>query len=194
MNESNRPLADVTVRLDSARFADGAQGKHAADVWQDNRRQAQPISVENGMFKISLSPKGIVALAVKGLKAVPAFQDKILPQAAPAGVTRHQRITSPIGGDVEAMVLSFGPELTWLYAYQTGEPGPVKSLALTVKTKAKTQTLRDDRFPFEFSLPLSVTDSKVELSLKAEDANGRNLIVSKPEDKGDNSSNQANEP
>jgi hypothetical protein len=97
MNESDRPLAEVKVRLDRARFADGAQGSYAADVWQDNRRQARPLTVENGMFKVSLSPKGIVALAVKGLKAVPAFQDQVRLQPAPAaaGTRRLQWLASP---------------------------------------------------------------------------------------------------
>jgi hypothetical protein len=173
MNESDRSLSNVTVRLDGIRFAGGAKGTFPAEIWRDNQRQDKLVFVENGTFKVSLTPKGIVSLAVKGLKAVPAFQNKINPQAAPAGVTRHQRIKSPIGGDVEAIVFSFGPELTWLYAYQTGEPGPVKALALTVKTASGTQTLCDDSFPFEFTLPLSSTDIDVELSLEAQDVADR---------------------
>lgn len=183
MNECDRPLTEVTVRLDGARFADDAKGTFSAEVWHDNRRQSQPISVKDGMFKISLSPKGIVALSIKGLKAAPVFQNRINPQSPPLGAQRLWRIKSPIGEDVVAMVISFGPELTWLYAYQTGEPGPVKAMALTVKTDSRICILRDEAFPFEFSLPLSAKEQILELSLEVEDVNGRKEYLNGQESK-----------
>ncbi len=73
------------------------------------------------------------------------------------------------------MVMSFGPELTWLYAFLRGEEGAAKSLKLTVTTGADTQTLEDTTFPFEFSTPLSASDREVRLSVEVEDLAGRKL-------------------
>lgn len=169
MNESDRPLEKVTVQLDDARFTDQAKGTFPVEVWRDNKRQEETLTMKDGMIQVSLSPKGITALAVKGLKAKPVFQDKVKPHMAGKTAATHQRIATPFG-DVEAMILSFGPELTWVYAYQRGGPGPVKSLTLHARSGDDTETLTDESFPFEFTLPLADPEQPVELFFEAQNA------------------------
>ncbi|MEI6644573.1 MAG: hypothetical protein WCP12_00890 [bacterium] len=172
VNQCARELKDVTVRLDGNRFAQHAKGTFPARCWVDNQLQKDGMSVENGICRVSVPAKGLVALAVSGLKPVPTFQDKVRPAAAtPVMTPSRWRLKAPQGDDVVAMVLSFGPELTWLYAYQTGTSGTVKALALTVKTTSRSCTLRDEAFPFEFTLPLSEKERILELSLEAEAVN-----------------------
>jgi hypothetical protein len=175
MNQSAKPLDEVTLQLDVSRFENAAQGKFPAQVWIDNKRQDQPLWIENGKAKVSFPASGMVALAVKGLKGIPAFQNKVAPPAGPVGLPRHISLKSPIGEPVEAMVLSFGPELTWLYAYQSGERGDTKSLALTVKTASQNHTLTAAAFPFEFSMPLKGSETSLELSLEADGVDGAKL-------------------
>jgi len=175
MNQSAKPLAEVALQLDVSRFENAAQGRFPAKVWIDNQLQDQPLWIENGKAKVSLPASGMVAISVKGLKASPVFQNKVAPPVAPVGTSRRITLKSPIGESVEAMVLSFGPELTWLYAYQSGEKGDAKSLALTVKTASQNHTLTAAAFPFEFSLPLKDTETDLELSLEAEGSDGAKL-------------------
>jgi len=175
MNESNRPLPDVNVQLDRARFAGNATGVLSGVAWVDGRRQDKPVRVEHGGFSVSLPAKGMVAIRIPGLTAVPAFQHKIRPEAAPQGVARHVRIPTATGEEMEAMVISFGPEVTWLYAFLRGEEGAAKSVTLGVTTGGSTRTLLDTTFPFEFSTPLSPSDVEILLNAEVEDQTGRKL-------------------
>lgn len=171
MNAGGQPLENVAVRLDGARFANGAKGSFPVEVWRDNKLQPETLTMKDGEVNVSLSPRGITALAVKGLKALPVFQDKVQPAEVGKAAVTHRQISTPFG-EVEAMILSFGPGLTWVYAFQKGGPAEVKSLSLTTTTGGKTETLSDDSFPFEFTLPLADPAQPVELVFEAQGAGG----------------------
>ncbi len=171
MNESTEDLKPVTVILDSKRFQNDAQGDFAAEVWRDNIRSEETLRVVNGRFQVPVSARGITAIVVKGLVPKAAFQDKVQPVPAPAGARTHQRVTGSLG-DGEAMILSFGPEITWLYAYLSANGNALKSAQLTVRSGGKETVLKDDAFPFEFTLPVSA-DARVEGVFEGTDHEGR---------------------
>ena len=172
INASDKPLENVTITFNPEEFANGAKGTFPARVWRDNKSQDGTLEVKDGKVKVTLSPKGITALAVKGLEPKVAFQNKVQPGKADAKAVTFKRLKAPFG-DVEAMVLSFGPEITWLYAYITGESGEVKSAKLTVKDGDKTETLSDDAFPFEFTVPLTSKTAKLEVRVEAVTKDGQ---------------------
>lgn len=147
MNECDRELKDVTVKL-AIPF-----GTHRATVWRDNRRETTGVTLIDGSTKISLSPKGITALIIEDLVLAAPFQAKFTAKSAPPQAITHQRIQTPFG-DAQTMLLSFGPDLTWLYSYLTADRTTVKSAKLHVTLKGWEEVLSDDTFPFEFSLPL----------------------------------------
>lgn len=82
------------------------------------------------------------------------------------------RIATPLG-DTHATVLSFGPELTWLYAYCAAERGAIKSAKLRVELLDREEVLTDDEFPFEFSCPLKPGETLAKLHLEVVDANDK---------------------
>jgi len=69
--------------------------------------------------------------------------------------------------------LSFGSELTWLYAYLTCDDKTVRSAKLNVSLTDRHEVLTDDRFPFEFSLPLKSTNTTAQLSFEAQAVSGQ---------------------
>jgi hypothetical protein len=73
------------------------------------------------------------------------------------------------------MILSFGPELAWLYAYLTCDGKTAKSAKLHVSLSGRNEVLTDDTFPFEFSLRLKPTDTTAQLSFDAVAASGESL-------------------
>ena len=113
--------------------------------------------VIDGRGMISLSPKGITGLVIEGFKPKVEFQDKFYRTSVKPTRDTSLRFPVPVG-DAQAIVLSFGPDLTWLYTYLTAEIGAVKSAKLHIQTDHRTETLTDDTFPFEFSLPLQADD------------------------------------
>ena len=168
MNECDRELRDVTVRLDLP------AGSYPATIWRDNKRETTKLAVVNGTAKISLSPKGMTALVIEGVHLQPSFQPKFTAARGPARAITHQSIKTPFG-EAHAMILSFGPELAWLYAYLTCDGKTAKSAKLHVSLSGRNEVLTDDTFPFEFSLRLKPTDTTAQLSFDAVTASGESL-------------------
>ena len=166
MNECNREHRDVTVRLAIP------AGTYNASVWRDNQREATKLTIINGTASISLSPKGITALVIEGVKVSTPFQAKFTAARAPAKATTHQTIPTPFG-EAHAMILSFGPELTWLYAYLTCDGKAARSAKLHVSLAGRTEVLTDDTYPFEFSLRLKPADTTAQLTFEAQPASGQ---------------------
>jgi hypothetical protein len=165
MNECDRELRDVSVKLAIP------AGTYNASVWRDNQREAAKLSVIDGAARISLSPKGITALVIEGVRIQARFQPKFIAGPADAESISHQRLQTPFG-EAQAMILSFGPELSWLYAYLTADDQTVKTARLGVVLPGRDETLIDDSFPFEFSLPLKAGEKGVSLSFEAISASG----------------------
>jgi hypothetical protein len=192
MNECDRPLDDIHVQIDLARFAADASGTKQVHVWRDNQPSTDLV-MASGHIQVPLSAKGITAIVIAGLTPKVEFQDKFNAHAIAGDAATFKRFATPVG-DAEAMVLSFGDELTWLYAYLTGDETSAKSATLHVNVggndvdgndiDGKTTTLTDDRFPFEFSLPLTPADRTLTLTIETVDAAGNTKkaepIVLKP--------------
>ena len=173
MNECDRELKDVAVHIDLARFENPSAFLNAT-LWRDNERVSAPLQVEAGKARISLSPKGITTLVIDDLVSKASFQDKVNATPARAGAVTHQRIQTPFG-DAEAMVLSFGTELTWLYAYLTANADEVKSARVSVVLPDRTESLADESFPFEFSLPLKTGEKALKLTIEGVNGQGQPL-------------------
>jgi len=165
MNESRRELKNVTIRLDPRRFGGSLDEKYSAVLWVDNVRQAERVDVVDGAATVSLSPRGITALVVEGIGPKPAFQQQLFDAPQTASAPRHVRFAAP-QGEVQAMVISFGPKLTWLYAYCTVDDKQWKSATLRVTKPSGDESLTDADFPFEFRVPLG-DDAELTLSLDA---------------------------
>jgi hypothetical protein len=166
MNECDRELKDLVVQLDLP------AGSHSVTIWRDNQRLDTQLTVLNGAAKISLSPKGITALIVEGVKVSAPFQAKFIGKPSPGKGVTHQTIQTPFG-EAHATILSFGPELTWLYAYLTSDTKTVKSAKLHITLPGRTEALTDNSFPFEFSLPLKPTDTTAKLTFEAQPTSGQ---------------------
>lgn len=165
MNECDRELHDVDVRIDLNRFEPTTAATQTARVWRDNQAQTEAVAVKDGRLKTTLSPKGITALVVEGLKPKAAFQSKFNATMATPKTVTHQRIQTPFG-DAQLVILSFGKELTWLYGWLSASDKEVKFAKLHAEFPNRRETLGDDRFPFEFSLPLQTNGATVRLSFE----------------------------
>jgi hypothetical protein len=166
MNECDREIKKVTVQLDLP------TGSYLASVWRDNQRETSKIAITDGMVKISLSPKGITAIVIEDVNVRALFQDKFQGTPSSGRVITQKRIEPPTC-DAHATILSFGPELTWLYAYCAAERGSIKSAKLRVKLSDREEVLSDDEFPFEFSFPLKPSEKLFELNLEVIDASDK---------------------
>ncbi len=125
-------------------------------------------------MKLTFSQKGIIALVIEGVSLPTSFQHKFDATPSSAKAISHQRIQTPFGV-AQATILSFGKDLTWLYAYLTADAKTLKSARLRIQLPARVETLTDDSFPFAFSLPLQAGENGVKLSLEAVSAEGESM-------------------
>jgi hypothetical protein len=130
------------------------------------------ISITNGAVKVTLSPKGLTARVIDGVQPKVSFQQQFDATPADAQAVPHRRIATPVG-DAQAMVLSFGSDLTWLYAYLTADAARVQSAQVRVELPGRTATLVDDVFPFEFSPPLRADERTVRVTFQVRDPAGK---------------------
>ncbi len=170
MNECDRELRDVNVQIDLGQF-EFAASTLKARVWSDNVLQSEPITLQDGRCKVTLKPKGIVAMVIEGLKAKTAFQHQFNARPPAADAVSHQRIHTPFG-EAQAVIFSFGENLRWLYAWLTADNKTIKSARLHIDLPGRRETLGDATFPFEFSLPLRPGETSASLSFEALDAAG----------------------
>jgi hypothetical protein len=167
MNECTRELRDVNLNLAIP------AGKYSARLWRENQRQPDPLEILDGRARVTLGPKGIVAMVIEGVTLPTAFQHRFDAKRSPDQTSSHshRRIETRFGG-AQATILTFGRDLRWLQAYLTADGKTVKSAKLRVALPDRTETLTDDTFPFEFSLPLRAGEDRADLSFEAVTASG----------------------
>ena len=159
MNASDRPI-EAAFTLNPSHFQ-SIDGQHAARVWKDNQPSDAPMIVKGGVGTLSLSPKGITAVCIEGLSPKVSFQTQL---------ARTEQVAVQCDDDVlEAAVLSFGRQLRWLYAYVKSGPDAVEEAVATVTTGGKTRSLKDDSYPFEFSVPIAPSADAVEIQARLKD-------------------------
>lgn len=164
-NACAEELRDVTVTLDLARFEPAAPVLKAR-VWQGAAATPVRVEVREGRCQVTLPPKGLTALVVEGLRAKPAFQPKFNARPASAQAVTHRRIQTPFG-PAQAVILSFGQEMTWLYAWLTADETQVAAATLQVRVAGREESQVDRTFPFEFSLPMKAGDGALQLTFEA---------------------------
>jgi hypothetical protein len=170
MNQCDRSLDDVTVRLDLARF-EPAHGAVQAEVWQDGKKLSSPLPIENGQVRVSLSPHGLTALRIRGLAPRPVFQQKLHSRPVAGAGPTDAAVVMP-SGTVHVLRLSFGEELTWHYAYVDCKEDDVKDVRLTVELPGGSTQFSDDSYPFEFSVPAMQSGGPAQFRFELRDAAG----------------------
>jgi hypothetical protein len=157
MNASDRQIDGVTFTLNSEHFQ-SLDGEFTARVWKDNKPIETPVKVKNGVGVVSLSPKGITAVCIEGLSPKVSFQKQL---------AKTKPVASQSDADeLEATVLSFGPELRWLYGYLKTEPGMIEQAELSVTAGSDTRIVADKSFPFEFSVPIGPETNAIEMKTR----------------------------
>ncbi len=122
-----------------------------ARIWQDNKDKGT-IEISDNTVKFTISPKGIVAYAIEGVKVKPRLQAKMFDKTA-VTLGKDSLVTADAPfGKVTAMLITMGKGLTSSYVYTDALPENVISAKLKYRQgndpwKEKTDAI----FPYEFS-------------------------------------------
>jgi hypothetical protein len=154
MNQGDKDI-EVNILLNDRVIPVDKRKSYRVLVLEDNKL-AEPTGLQQGAAKVSVSKKGITALVIKGLRAAPKFQSKILAsQHERISGKSHKTVETTFGG-VHGMILSFG-DMAWFYGYLEAGPEQLKQATLSYSSGIGWQKMADREFPFEFTIPLDKT-------------------------------------
>lgn len=131
--------------------------------------------VRDGRFTVTVPARGIAAVAVEGLRVTPAFQHRLLAaDATQAWAVDH---ATTAFGRARAMILNFGPAAKTAYVYLEADDSEFRQVSLTPAGSggAAPQTITDDAYPFEFTVPLAEDATEFSFQLAGATVDGRTV-------------------
>ena len=162
---------EVEVQINPEIVSEATARSYPVRIWKDNQ-EAPAGELKDGKIRVTLSPKGITALAVDGLSAGPRFRETILATETAPWQQSFAMADSPIGtiqgmflGTLTGTVLKFG-EKTWLYAYMAGDFEDLTvmdEVTFHYRTGEEWEEYTVSQFPWEFSVPLTGDEEEVEV-------------------------------
>ena len=169
MNQSFEKLS-TTVRLDAALASFDSSRKYTARVWRENKPE-KTVALDLSRMDVEIAPQGITAFAIEGLALVPKFQQKMGGNSA---AWKKDAATLELGG-THAMVLNFGTGLKSAYVYLQADASQLKRATLHYRIGGTWQQATDERFPFEFTVPLAQEDKRFEFRIEGVKPDGETV-------------------
>lgn len=164
MNQSDEVIEPtVTLQPDMVPFYAGKT--YSVRVW-DNNGHLTNVSMKEGILKATIPAKGMVSFAVEGLEVFTRFQKKIYSEEVGALTNKSHLETDTPLGKVSGMIISMGANLSHAYFWLEADEKVLKKVTLFYKTDQEWISVEDDRFPYEYSVPVSDNLEKVEFRLE----------------------------
>ena len=149
-NQSKKDV-DAWVQIDKSIIPIESYKTYKANAWSNN----EPIGVVHvteGRFNVRIPKEGVFALSIDGISVSP----KLAPPEKGEMYGKNSSNKQPTGaGNVYSMVLGFGEGTETVYIYADSEPSQAKELEITYTVNGKTEILKDEKHPFEFTVPYS---------------------------------------
>lgn len=171
-NQSDREI-EVEVRVNPDVVSGASAQSYPVRIWKDNE-DAPAGELNDGVIRVTLSPKGITALAIDGLSAPPRFRDTVLATETAPWQQGFAAAESPIGtlqgmyvGTLTGMVFKFG-EKTWLYGYLAGDfedLNEMEEVTFHYRTGEEWEEHTVSQFPWEFSVPLTGDEEEIAIHI-----------------------------
>lgn len=159
---------DVTVTLNPALV--DCRLPHTARVWRDNR-EAGEVRVADNRLQFRVGSRGIVAYAVEGVTVRRGLHEKMFsPAATKLGSDSMRRMAAPFG-QIHAMLIRMGKDLTSAFVYTDALPEDVISATFRYRQgRGEWKEVVDEIFPYELSTPLDDAAGDFECLLEIENA------------------------
>lgn len=164
MNQSDETIEPtVTLQPDMVPFDAGKT--YNVRVW-DNDGHLTNVSMKEGILKATIPAKGMVSFAVDGLEVFTRFQKKIYSEEVGSLTDKSYLETDTPFGKVSGMIISMGANLSHAYFWLEADEKVLKKATLYYKTDQEWISVEDNRFPYEYSVPVSDNLEKVEFRLE----------------------------
>ncbi|WP_295961675.1 hypothetical protein [uncultured Alistipes sp.] len=166
VNQSPAPRR-VTLRFDPATsFVDPAQ-TYRVRLWQDNK-PAGFTTLKNGELRLSLSGKGITAIAIEHVDVRPRF----LPKFKARTSVWARNYTSVDFENDRAVLMNFGRRLSSVYVWMEADNKRFRRVTLCYAVDGAWKELRKTGYPYEYTIEIPDDASTFEYYFKAERPDG----------------------
>lgn len=166
VNQSPTPRC-VTLRFDPATsFVDPAQ-TYRVRLWRDNE-PAGFTTLRNGELRLSLSGKGITAIAIEHVDVQPRF----LPKFKARTSVWAQNYTSVDFENDRAVLMNFGRGLSSIYVWMEADNKRFHRVTLCYAVDGAWKELRKTGYPYEYTIEIPDGASTFEYYFKAERPDG----------------------
>jgi hypothetical protein len=155
-NESKREV-DAQLLLDRRRVMWQRGKAHKATVFVDGRKTADTFLV-NGRIRARVGSQGQTAIIIEGVPIVRTLRTDYEAPAEALPQDSHVRWQSD-AGTIDAGLLRFDTKHTSLYIWCGGSNDDIRRAKLSIDVDGTHQTVIDDKYPFEFSLPTGLSRS-----------------------------------
>jgi hypothetical protein len=157
-NSSDQPIAfEATLNPSLVRYG----ASHNAAVWRQNA-PAGTVALTEGRLALTISAKGITAVAVDDIEIESSFQ-KAYRENVPFSLSAssYRQNTTASFGKVTAMILSVARPLASAYVWLTADRNTLTQAVLHYTTDGSNwQQAIDTKYPFEFTVPLEMTTKR----------------------------------
>ncbi|MDR3456236.1 MAG: GDSL-type esterase/lipase family protein [Verrucomicrobiae bacterium] len=174
MNQSpNKVVTTASIEIPGI----DANATYSATVWLDHGPAKQAI-LRNGSMTLSISAKGIAAVAIDGLKPIATYQDKVLDaKVTPTTGSSYVIFTNTPIGQVSGMLFSFGRGLNNAYVWLAADATVLQQAKLIYRcSDGAWHEMTDSTYPFEFNVPIDDLDSKLEFRVEGVLNHGHRVV------------------
>lgn len=173
LNQSDQPQ-EVEVYINPDLVPVNLSSVHAARMWTDN---GAPVSseIKNGKIKITVSAKGITAIAADDLPIVTQLHQKTVEKANPS--KSSFRIFDSAFGKVKSSIISYGKlsnAYIWLEA--SNEEATEVTLHYRLGDGKDWLAQTDKAYPFEFSIPFDHEEQQIEYWIETTLVDGNKTV------------------
>lgn len=159
----------ATVKLNTNLIPELVGVTRNARVWINNQPGA-PVKVIDGSFSLTVPTKGVAAVIIDGVEVRPAFQEGFADLSQDdAWVRGHLEWAEPAA---RALLLNFGSNYRTFYFHLKDGKRDFRSLRLRYEIDGRRGEVRDESFPWEFTVPLGPDDRSIRFELEATRADG----------------------
>ncbi|MBM3756007.1 MAG: hypothetical protein FJW38_18730 [Acidobacteria bacterium] len=170
MNQSDEPVRS-TVRINPKVAGFDPSSTFEVLVRQGDT-EPRRVTMQNAELAVSVAPKGMTALSIRGLVVKPKFQDRLL-SASSTNRWKNDYVKLE-AGDARAMILNFGPKETSAFIYLREDDSKWAQVALHYSVDGGANVVsQDGDYPFEFTVKLPPEAGRVEFELTATTRDGQ---------------------
>lgn len=170
MNQSTDE-ANVKARLNADLIPFSEDREYRVRVWVNNKPAATQ-KMKGGVLTVKLPPHGITGVCIEGISVTPQFQQEVF---GPGGAVPDPGVITQDGpfGDVIGMTIDMGPSLKEAYVYLQATEKELKQATLSYKVGDKWESVTDNSYPFEFSMPISGDPKEFEYKVEGVGLDGK---------------------